>query len=329
MVLLLFTIALAAASGYQVVRTEFDLATQSMEGMQALSVARAGLKRFVAEQIGVVGDSVAYAIGGGIATITTRKLAAEDSLNHLYLVRSEGKVTDPRYPDNPARRVVGMYARHHLRPVNHVAAVVSTGSRVYFRDGADAYGWDQADTADCAGGGTVGVAGAATTDNTYARGGSVVAGNPDEIALAGYQSVYDTVGVRWDVLSDPDFPVEFEGSPPDYEDLPADSFPVVRRQGDLTAGSSWAGRGVLIVTGELYMSSGFSWEGIILAGELSSQWWSWPVVRGTLIGGLNAPNPNVQYRFGGDFRYNSCHVYAANESLSYLEALDDTLWEEY
>jgi len=326
---MLFAISVAGVTGYMVIGNEFDLADQNAMGYKALAVARGGLERFLAEQIGEVGDSVAYAIGDGIATLTSRKVVEEDSLNHIYFIRSEGTVTDARYPGNPARRVVGAYAYRRISPVNHVAAIMSTGDRLDFRYWARADGYDQATTSDCAGGGTAGVAGAIAAERVRARNGSVVQGNPNSATLGSYQAIYDTAGVRWDILSDPDFPVEFDGSPPNFGALPPDSFPVVRYVGNLNAGSSWSGRGVLIVTGRLRMYSGFSWNGIILAGELRSTSFQWPVVDGTVIGGLNVKNPNITYSWGGLFRYHSCNVYAADRSLSYLEPISNTTWEEY
>ena len=158
-VLFLFAIAVAATAGYQMVNTEFMLSQSSREGQKALVVARAGLERFLGEQIGVVGDSVSYAIGDGIATITTRLVLEEDSLNHLYYVRSEGNVADIRTPDDPARRVVGTYAWHRQSPLPHKGAVVMAEGRIRLRNSADVDGNDAATVGDCAGGVTAGVAG--------------------------------------------------------------------------------------------------------------------------------------------------------------------------
>ena len=123
-VLMLFAISVAGAAGYLVVNTEFSMARYSQQGAEAETVARAGLHRFVAEQLGVVGDSVSYAIGNGVALITTRKVAEIDSLDHVYYVRSEGTVTDVLQPGTPARRVVGAYAHYRRRPLKHWGALV-------------------------------------------------------------------------------------------------------------------------------------------------------------------------------------------------------------
>lgn len=325
-VLLLFAIAVAGATGYQVVSSEFAMSTQSREGVEALALARGGLQRFLAEQVGTVGDSVSYAIGDGIATVTTRKLFEQDSLNHLYYIRSEGTVTDLRNPDAPARRVVGAYGWHRMRPVPHKAAIMISDGNIRFRTFSRADGYDQATTSDCAAGGTAGVAGVIGTGNISDNGGGTIQGNPDDDTYPNTQAVIDSAGIRWDILSDPNFPVEFDGSPPDFGSLPSDSFPVVRYVGNLNADWTWAGRGVLIVTGQLQMRTGFIWQGIILAGEISGTTFQFPFVRGTIIGGLNGSNSDTEFQ-SGYFRYHSCNVYAANESLSYLEVVDNSTFE--
>ena len=142
--------------------------------------------------------------------------------------------------------------------------------------------------------------------------------------------MYDTVGIRWDILRDPSFPVDFDGNWPDFDELPEESFPIVRYNGNLTIwGSSYSGRGVLIVTGQLVMVYDFEWDGIILAGRFyytSGNSGNYPVVRGMLIGGMNSSNPN-SWHLAGQLLYHSCNVYKANKALSYLEVVDGTLFE--
>ena len=327
-VFLLFAIGVAGAAGYQMVSSALEMSTQARDGQKALVVARAGLQRFLGEQIGVVGDSVSYAIGDGIATVTTRKVLEQDSLNHLYFIRSEGNVADPRAPLDPATRVVGTYAWHRISPLPHLGAMVSTEREVrFYRSSTRVDGNDQATTADCPGGGTAGVAGVATAGRIRTSSGARVRGNPpvDNSYPMG-QNVVDALNIRWDILSDPNFPVEFEGSPPNFAALPPDSFPIVRYNGNLTAHWYWSGRGVLIVTGRFRPGFALRWDGIILAGELDrvSSWYS-PRIEGMLIAGINGqPNERV---YSGRYYYHSCNVYKANRALSYLEVVPGAVFE--
>jgi hypothetical protein len=329
-VLLLFAIAVAGAAGFQVVSNEFTLATQNRDSQEALIVARAGLQRFLGETVGVVGDSVSYAIGNGIATVTTRKVLEKDSLNHLYYIRSEGAVADARAPAFPATRVVAQYAWHRLNPIPLNGALWVSGgstqlSRSFFGLPAYANGFDHATASDCPGGGTAGTAGVVKGSGSLTTSlGATNVGNPALTTYTGFSAMYDTVGIRWDILSNPSFPVDFDGTPP--SGIPADSFPVVRYVGDLTAHFTWSGRGVLIVTGTLTPGWGFDWEGIILAGALRDAGWFSPYVKGMLIAGLNGPNPSITIS-SGRYYYDSCKAYAANKSLSYLQVVDSTLFE--
>lgn len=332
-VFLLFAVAVAGATGYQVVSSEFALARQNRDSQEALAVARAGLQRYLGETVGVVGDSVSYAIGNGIATVTTRKVLEQDTLNHLYYILSEGKVDDPRTPLLPARRSVATYAWHRMNPIPLKGAVWVSGGTTTIGGtsggwAATVTGYDQATVADCSGGGTAGVRGVVKgAGSVLTPAGSTLTGPaPTTATYATWTAMYDTVGVRWDILTDAAFPVDFDGSPP--SGIPSDSFPLVRYQGNLSASSFWSGRGVLIVTGTLTVPflSGFTWDGIILAGRLGSMsGYSLPQVRGMLIGGLNGSNANVTIR--GTHRYHSCNAYAANRALSYLEVVEGTLFE--
>ena len=333
-VLMLFAIAVAGVTGYQVVSSEFSLARQNRDGQAALAVARAGLQRFLGEQVGQVGDSVSYAILNGIATITSQKVMQSDSLNYLYYIRSTGSVADAGSPLLPAQRTVGTYAWHRMSPIPLKGALWVSGGTTNLgaSSGTDAYvsGFDVATAWDCPGGGTAGVRGLVKGPNTaYIYSGSTLTGPaPTNVSYSGYAAFYDTVGVRWDILSNASFPVDFDGSPPNWGSLPADSFPIVRYRGNLSPTASWSGRGVLVVTGNLTIggTSTFSWNGIVLAGAITNVGGSaYPTVRGMLIAGLNAANPNVTIR--GDFRYDSCNAYKANRALSHLEVVNNTLFE--
>ena len=335
-VLMLFAIAVAGVTGYQAVSTELALSTQYRDTQKALSVARAGLQRFLAEQIGPVGDSVSYAVGDGIATVTARRVVRKDSLDEVYYIRSTGTVADPAAPSNPARRSVGTYAWHRLAPIPLKGALWVSGGHLdlshddTYSTFADVNGFDHSSVADCSGGGTAGTAGVVHGGTVFTTGtpplrGSYV-GTPDGFGYPGFSAMYNAVGVRWDILTSPSFPVDFENAMPDFTapEL-ADSFPVVRFDGDLTQ-HFLTGHGVLIVSGTFVPGFLFEWDGIILAGQLGDVTFYDPVVRGMLIAGLNGPNPDVTLQ-SGQYYYYSCDAYKANAALSYLEEVDRTIFE--
>lgn len=330
-VLMLFAISVAGATGYLVVNTEYNMARHASQGAEALSVARAGLHRFVAEQLGAVGDSVSYAIGDGVALVTTRRVLQKDSDTDVYYVRSEGTLDDIFSPASPARRVVGAYALHHRRPLRHHGAFMVSANAAYADGpGADIDGRDHSTDPSCPGTGTPpvqpSITGAIAVATTGTLPGGILNGAPPgESWGGGFAAVYDSVGLRWDILSDPSFPVDFDGVLPDYGSIPPDSFPVVRVHGYFNPGTGWSGRGLLIVNGELDAASGFLWEGIILAGSVDDIHEA--SIRGMLVAGLDGPNPYSSVYWQGTIRYHSCLVDGANESLSYMELLDNSVFE--
>ncbi|HEX9886114.1 MAG TPA: hypothetical protein VGA70_06480 [Longimicrobiales bacterium] len=326
-VFLLFAVAVAGAIGYQVVRLEAELAYQSQEGGEALSVARAGLSRFAGESLGVPGDSVTYFIGNGEVLIRTRMLAVEDSVTDLYLIQSTATIENDLFPQSPASRTVSQYARLHKDPLGIHGALVTSSTIVQARSSAVLSGFDTSTSLDCSTGGIADVAGVVHMGLAIQTGGTIQ-GSPADSDFATYAAVYDSARVRWDVLQDPTFAIKHDGSPPNFAAIPSDSFPVVRATNDLNAGWSWSGRGVLIVPGAFGTGFGFQWNGVILAGSTGNidGWLS--RIDGMVISGLDGAEGLTRVR-RTEIHYNNCDVMAAMESIAYLELLDQTWWEEY
>lgn len=323
-VLMLFAISIMAMTGYLVVSSEFELSRGSGQGAEALTVARAGLERFVAEQLGAVDDTATYALGDGVAVVTSRKVMEQDSVTDLYYIRSEGTVDDVFTPGSPARRVVGAYAVHRRRPLPHYAAAMIGANRVDVEGVGEAHGQDSNSPVDCVGGGASGISGLIATLEVSEANGNDIQGFPQwQLWGGGWSEMRDSIRIRWDVLSDPEFPIEFENTLPNFASLPVDSFPVIRYTGWVNAG--WTGRGVLIVDGVFDPGSGFSWDGIIIAKHLDDTVEG--DVDGLLIAGIDEPNMYSTVSLGALVHYHSCFVYAANESLSYLELLPNTVYE--
>ena len=323
--LMLFAISITAVTGYLVVNSEFSMSNHAKEGAEVISVAHGGMQRFLADPMGEVGNSVVYEIGLGIAIVTSRKLMEKDPFNHLYYLRSEGTLNDIRTPGAPvARRVVGAFAWHRLSPIVHRAAMIVSADEIATSSGGEIDGDDDSLPAHCPGGGTAGITGGIAKERVLGN----VDGNPQEEYRDWVLSdLADSLGIRWDVLQDPSFPFEFDGSPPNFASLPADSFPMVRYQGDLAPQSSWSGRGLLVITGEFNSRSGFVWKGIVLAGSTDDGLDG--DVEGMLVLGLDGPNPYSEIDVRMDVEYNACYVYAASLGLSYLELVDNTIFEAY
>lgn len=329
-VLLLFAVAMTGAVGYQVARTEFFQSQQAAETGQALSVAQAGLDWFVGGHLGVMPDSTSYSMNGGTAVIRTRKVGTISREEDLYLVTSEGIYADPRFPQIPATRSVSQYTIYHKVPMNTLAPVVTTAPGVSIESWARVDGTDQAPPGQCTGATGSTLAGVVARDSVRIRNGGSLVGSPQGLTPGSFDAVVDSVGLRWDVLSDPNFPVEFDDSWPNFWSLPPDSFPVVRVNGDFAPGWSRWGRGVLIVTGELRIPSFhfWFWDGLVLAGDVQSMGeWDFFLLRGALVSGQGTAMDHWTME-RGYILYDACKVEKAGMSLAHLTPVENSWWEE-
>ena len=206
-------------------------------------------------------------------------------------------------------------------PVNPVAAVMAIANEVEIELYAVVHGNDHC--------GSDHIHGIANTGYLDDDGGALNGLNPQQFDVGDAAAFFDSVAVRWEALADPNFPIPFDGDWPDFSGIPLDSFPVVRVNGNLNAGNTRDGRGLLIVTGALTVSSGFDWDGIILAGSspflIPSS--GNADIRGMVVIGLNG-SPQVELELDHT-RIHFCYDYAraANRSIAYFELDDDTHWE--
>ncbi len=333
-VFVLFMIGILGSAGYSVIALEADMALQSGDALEAGAVARAGLARYLGEHLGIPDDTTTYAVGAGTAIVTARLIAHADTAEaiDLYLIKSEGQVADPKFPNSPASRVVTQYAYLHTEPISRVAPMMMSYSSVTLNFWGTVWGYDTSLVGACehTGEDHYAVAHRGTLSVTEYLGLTpTIEGTPTKgVNLVSHAAVYDSAGVRWDVLSDPNFPVKYEGTFPDFLTLPADEFPVIRTSENKTLTSSHTGRGVLIVPGVATFSSGFRWDGIVLAGSVADVTYQSFEIYGMLIAGLDGTDSSMYWRGFPFIYYNACNAVDASNSLAYFEAVDGSWWEE-
>ena len=128
----------------------------------------------------------------------------------------------------------------------------------------------------------------------------------------------------------PDFSLTSESGWP-LEDLT--KWPVIRVDGDATVGAGERGQGLIVVTGDLTLTTGFTWRGVILVGRrllVLNQ----PFVDGAIVSGLDIklgpPFDNVAESTSGEnagdqitLRYNSCNVAAALARYGHLSLISN------
>ena len=283
-VLLLFGIGVAGAAGYQVVFTEALLSVHAKETQTALSIARAGLRSYIGKQIGIHEDTVTYSIEGGDAVVTARLVSEIDDFETLYLLGSEGVYTDPTFTGSAARRKVYQYAIKREVALNHVAMLTMVTGTLYVENNAHIDGNEEAGVG-CP---------QASVDITAVRMGTppgsvtidsgdpIDGPNPEIVYLGSEAAALDAIGINWDVLTDPNFAVDYEDVWPSCA-LPVDSFTVTRFNGNLSSSPPCNRPGVLIVKGSFTGAAGLQWDGILLAGHIATTSNNWRI-DGLLVG---------------------------------------------
>lgn len=335
-VILLFTVGVLGATGYQIAVLSSDLALQGKEGQRALSIARAGVQRYMA-RIGVPADTATYSMDGGDAVVTSRLVAQTSDTTSMYLVKGEGVYLDPASENTPARRVVYQFAERREVPFDFEAVITLASGSLVVQSNGRVDGDDQASNGACSQT-SVDIAGAMVGPGSVTYSGSALEGSPDTIragapdpfSVGTYQAVIDSIGIAWDVLTDPAYTPDFEDRWP--TGVAADSFPVIRFNGNRTASGWQSGRGVLIVDGVFRPMLYFDWEGIILAEEIRPvtsgySWYDSYRVDGIVVSGLGGGAGTWTVTQYADIEYNRCHAYRAARSLGYFRPVEDAWWE--
>lgn len=325
-VLLLFGIGVAGAAGYQVVFNEALLSVHAKETQTALAIARAGLRSYIGKQIGVHEDTATYAIAGGDAVVTARLVSEIDDFETLYLLGSEGVYTDPTFTGSAARRTVYQYAVKREVALDHVAMMTQVTGDLYTRTNAHIDGNDDAGGLECAQT-SVDLTPLMMGSGSWSKeGGDPIDGPDPEVIYVGSAAALDAIGIDWSVLTDNDFPVDYEDTWPGCA-LPADSFTVTRFNGNLSAPASACGQGVLIVTGNFFPAQGFQWDGILLAGYIVDTTNDYRI-DGLVVGGLDGNGTATAFRNDTHIDYHRCNAFDAGKRLSHFEPVGSTWWEE-
>jgi hypothetical protein len=327
-VLLLFAVGVLGTTGYQIAVLSSGLAIQGKEGQRAHSIARAGLQRYMATQMGIPDDTMTYSIEDGDAVVTSRFIAQTSDTISLYLVKSEGVYLDPVSTSSAARRTLYQFAEHREVPLDFEAALVMASGDLDVKSNGTVDGDDQ-DSGGCSQS-SYDTGGVMLGSGTAKFSGSDLHGSPDSTRLGSFQAVLDTLGLTWDVFSDANFTPDYQNRwPPSMYD---DSFKVTRFTGNKTARWWNSGSGLLIVQGDFKPKEGFYWRGIIMAGRLKpwtsgSSWKKTYTLRGVVVAGLNGNGSKLTVTRYGTIEFDICYAYEAAEKVGYFRPVKDAWWE--
>lgn len=327
--LLLFAIGVAGATSYEIVRSEATLSQNRKVGTQALGAARAGLVRFMAEEDDSLPVERTYTVDGARAVVTPRLIIEHRFPNRRYTITSVGSFLDPRFSEELAERTVIQYAMHWRSPIHGLGALVSPSTDITIQNVDAIQGADLATSSDCPEAPVDPIAGVVGGGSISITGGGVN-GSPTSVSYGSPQAVLDSLGMDWSVFLDPEFEVDYEDTWPDFSTMHPDTFPVIRQTGNFDAQYYHTGRGLLIVGADLYFNDGFSWDGIILANDMTNYTNGADfTVRGLLAVGMDGVGQLMEYTGSGQVYFHSCNVLAAGRKIAQLEPMDGTWWEVF
>ena len=258
--------------------------------------------------------------------VTARLVSEIDDFETLYLLGSEGVYTDPTFTGSPARRTVYQYAVKREVALDHVATMTQVTGDLYTRTNAHVDGNDDAGGLECEQTSVDLTALMMDSGSWSKESGDPIDGPNPEVINVGTAAALDAIGIDWSVLTDTDFPVDYEDAWPSCA-LPADSFTVTRWNGNLSTPGSVCGRGVLIVTGNFLAAQGFQWNGILLAGYIVDTTNDYRI-DGLVVGGLDGNGTPTAFRNDTHIDYHRCNAFQAGKRLSHFEPVGGTWWEE-
>ena len=338
-ILMMALLALAVTAGFSRVSEERRIVGDQQAQMDAFAVAQSGLERYAAlmDSQPVPNDSIAIPIGArDTAHVVLLEIRPPNGATpSLYVVRSRGVSHGaPRYSVStpPAQRTVAQYATWAGVSMDVDAAWTAISG---LRSQSNAGTLDGNDY--CATPGPA-VAGIAVPDQLVAPPalfGSGFSAPPNPVpsmtTLGGPGSFPATaetdVHIDWNGIVNtgvlqPDYTLTGVSGWPAYN---ASVWPVVRVDGTVTLAGGESGHGLIVVTGDLTLTTGFTWAGVILVGRrliVIGQ----PAVEGAMVSGLDVKlgqsfAESNSGENGGDainLRYNSCDVASALARYGHL-----------
>jgi hypothetical protein len=334
-ILMMALLAVAVTAGFARVSEERRIVGDQQAQVDAFAVAQSGIERYVALRDTVPGayDSVAIAFGtrdtAYVVLFRIRDTLA--SQPGLYVIRSRGvSRSAPRFSaaTPTAQRTVAQYAQWFGAAMDVDAAWTSiSGIRSPGSNGTIS-GNDEC--------GIQNVAGIAVPEHiapaglngfdppplpTGAPGVDTLGALPADVAD---QVHIDWTGIVFDSLVTPDYVLTSTGGWP----APNGTWPTIQFNGSTTLDAGQVGQGLLIASGDLILTTGFQWLGVILVGGRITVLGT-PNIHGAVVTGLDVKRgyPITESNIGVTgtdnitVRYNSCYVANALARYAHLQLI--------
>jgi hypothetical protein len=345
-ILLLLCMTAGVVAAFARVTADVRAVDNNRAETAAFAIAEAGLHRYMARGLTTPVDTT-MKLDGGTARVrltSVKSTASGDSV--LYVVRSDGEVGGGGASVPKGRRTVAQYAYHYRGRVsvpamwNSLGAVNKSGSSGIVSG---------IDNVLCS---TSSVAGIVSQTGMYTESGDpppVVLGTPARRQLPDLDAVAKEVKVDWEGFTNPakftanvDVIVCYPGTGgydaglkpcgpwpsaalwAEWNNRSPKYWPAILVNGSISNKlPSSPGWGTLVVTGELALGGGDTWEGIIMVGDRLTDAGSGRV-SGAVITGLNAtvgkPVQRSEANGTKDYVYDSCALArAANRQSRFVQ----------
>ena len=318
--LVIALLGVSVAIAYARLSSERRITGDGQAQVNAFAVAQSGLSRYLAgiNTIPGAADNVTYNdLPGGTAQVNLVRLRDSIVTTQLfpavYIITSRGTNTSAKQYSAaaaPAERTVATYAVWTPTPFDLDGAFTSLSGINKLGIAGQFNGNDN-----CVGSGAPAIPGVAVPDGGYAGFTDPIDGSPpDDPVYLGTGTPAGTAQNEVDI----DWAGIVAGTvlPPDYvaPTWPTAAqfagWPVLKANGDYVL--MGAGKGILIVTGNLTLQGGTSWEGLVLVGgTVTSNGVN--SVLGATVSGLNVKLgiavPQTSIANGTKiFRYDSCNL---------------------
>jgi hypothetical protein len=324
-VFMLASVMLLMGTGYELIRVVGDVRSAGRDAILAEKGGEAAVARFMGEQLGTPPDSQIVQLSEYTRiTLRARRMGRTVGFRTTYLMTGAAE----EGPHFPAKRTIRQFAI--LEPPAEAVAVVSNvAGTLTVTSGAVVNGNDAATSSACVVP-TGNIGGAYAVGSVNDTGGNPISGSPQRQTAGSRSAAISRLAIRWETLLGPEVPVQYSSPTawPNFAPMHADTFPVIRIQGDFTPTTAHNGRGALIVTGTFRPGSNFTWNGVIFAGAVASTATPTWTLRGLLVTGMDPLAGSMTIPAGPNLQYNRCHVMRAFAKLSHLEPVLASEWTE-
>lgn len=319
LILVLFVVAtltVTVSGALLVTQSDYMTARTGVGATRAFHLAQAGLNRYMGEHTAPV-DSAVYSMGGGSIIVRAARVAVNGT-EEIWEISSSATLTTS--VGSPERRSVRQLAT--VQPAGSsfqpIAAIATTASSMTLT--GTHTGYDQAAAGSCPTAGQGNVAGLAVVDGGFLDTWSAsLDGEPIITTEADTAAMRARINAQWETLMDPATAFDYEvptDAWPSFSTIPAEEYPSIRVRGDHTADYSRSGRGLLVVEGILDLKKDFTWDGVIIAGDLKYPVSTNAIIRGAFVFGMSqtaSAYVDIRPISEGSARisYNACHVAAA------------------